>query len=214
MKDDDTKNSNNFYLVILLITAAAVILIVAWRSNIFLTPYERYYAGDVRHFRGNLVEAAKVSVNPDELSLINVLLNPEVYRIKIAFFPNDTENSYYFASSFEITNKLSIIFRNILGENVTTFKTEDGSSCLLFPNNQIRCFISVPINSTEEISPTSSEPTILLLGPSHADATLVSVNGFLITAEGESFDETDRKYNDLDLAVDKMIIVLMDYTST
>jgi hypothetical protein len=215
MKNDEAKKkSNNSYWLISLIVVAAIILFIAWRFNIFLSPYERYYAGDIRHFRGNLDEAAKISVNPNEMSLVNVLLNPEVYRIKIAFFPNDTENSYYFASSFEITNKLSIIFRNILGENVTTFQTEDGSSCLFFlANNQIRCFISVPINSTDELSPSSSEPTILLLGPSHASTTSVSVDGYLITAEGKSFDETDRTYNDLDLAVDKMILVLMDYTS-
>jgi hypothetical protein len=214
-EDKKKRSDNNFYIGVTLIAAVAVIIYVAWSSNIFLSPYERYYAGDVRHFRGNLYEADKVPVYPNELSLINVLLNPEVYRIQVAFFPNDTENSYYYASSFEITNKLSIIFRNILGGNVTAFKTEDNSSCLLFyPYKQIRCFKSIPINSTDEISSSSTEPVILLVGPSRANRTAVSVDNYLVTAEGYSFQETNRTYTDLDLSVDKIILVLMDYTSS
>lgn len=209
------KSSNNLYLLILLVAIAAIVLIFASRSNLFLTSYQKYYAGDVRNFRANLDEAAKVPVYPNEMSVIETLLNPEAYRINIAFFPNDTENAFYFASSFEITNKLSIIFRNIIAVNVSTFQTDDGSSCLLFqPDNYIKCFKSLPINSTEELEPTSMEPVILLLGPSRADATSVTADNYLITVQGESFEEIDRKYTDLDLAVDKMLLVLMEYTST
>jgi hypothetical protein len=209
------KRSSRPYLIISLVAAAAIILFILWSSNVFLTSYERYYAGDVRHFRGNLDEAAKVPVYPDETSLVNVLLNPEVYRIKIAFIPNDTENSFYFASSFEITNKMSIIFRSILGVNVTTFKTEDGSSCLMFhPDEYVRCFISVPINSTDELTENSMEPVILLLGPSNANSTAIYVDNNTVILEGKSFEEVDRTYTDLDLTVDKMLIVLMDRTST
>ena len=217
MKEDKKpKNrSNTFYLVLSLIIIAAIALFVAWRYNLFLTPYERYYAGDVRHFRGNLIEAAKVPVYPNELSLVNVLLGSDAFKIQIAFFPNDTENSYYFASSFEITNKISIIFRSIIDTDVSTFQSSDGSSCLSFSSGAyVRCFKSVPINSTDEISPNVQEPVILLLGPSRANKTAVTVDNYLITVEGKSFQETNRTYTDLDLAVDKLILVLMNYTSS
>jgi hypothetical protein len=214
-KPNKKKPSNSLYLAIFIIAVITIAFVIASQSNLFLTSYQKYYAGGVRNFRGNLDEAAKVPVYPNQMSVIDVLLNPEVYRIQIAFFPNETENSYYFASSFEITNKLTIVFRNILGVDVTTFNTEDGSSCLVFyPAKHIRCFKSVPINSTEELLPTFMEPVILLLGPSHANRTAVSVDNYLITAEGESFEEIDRKYTDLDLSVDKLILILMDYTST
>ena len=143
------------------------------------------------------------------------MLSPDVFRIHIAFFPNATENSYYYADSFEITNKLSIVFRNILGTNVSTFRLEDNTSCILFhPNEQVRCFKSVPINSTDELAPSSMEPVILLAGPSRANKTAVTVDGYLVTVEGESFLETNRTYTDLDLSTDKLILVLMDYTSS
>lgn len=213
-KEETKKKSNNSYLLLALIIVAALVLLIAWRSNIFLSNYQKYYAGDVRNFRGDLTIAKDVPVYPEQRSIRDILLNPEVYRIQIAFFPNDTENSFYFASSFEITNKLGIIFRNILGSEVSILNTDDGSSCMIFyPNKQIRCFKSVPINSTDELFPTSVEPAILLLGPSKANKTAVTVENYLIIAEGQDFEETDRKYTDLDLAVDKIILVLMEYTS-
>ncbi|MBN2203374.1 MAG: hypothetical protein JW700_04285 [Candidatus Aenigmarchaeota archaeon] len=199
------------YIVPSLVVALAIVLVFLWNSDIFLTPYQKFYAGDVRNFRGNLNEAAKVPVYPNESSIVNVLMGPDVYRISIAFFPNDNENSFYLADSFEITNKLSIIYRSYLGTNVTTYKDSDGSACLIFyPDKHVRCFKSVPINSTDELIPTSIEPVILLRGPSTANQTAVTVDNYLITAEGESFDETDRDYTDLDLAVDKLILVLMN----
>ena len=72
----------------------------------------------------------------------------------------------------------------------------------------------MPINSTDEISPNAQEPVILLLGPSRANKTAVTVDNYLITVEGKSFQETNRTYTDLDLAVDKLILVLMNYTSS
>jgi len=198
-------------IIFFIIFGIVTILLILSSSNIFLTAYEKYYAGDVRHFRGNLNEAEKISVYPNEEAIKNVLLNQSVYKIYIAFFPNETENAYYYASSFEITNKLAIIFRYILGENVGTFKDIDESSCLIFyPDKQIRCFKSLPINSTYELVPTYIEPVILLLGPFHANKTAVTVDDYLIILEGKSFEEADRTYTDLDLAVDKMLLVLME----
>ncbi|MFH0929549.1 MAG: hypothetical protein V1818_04330 [Candidatus Aenigmatarchaeota archaeon] len=202
------------YIIASLIIAAVILFVLLLRSIDFLTPYQKFYAGDVRNFRGNLNEAAKVPVYPDERSIISILMNPDVYKIHIAFFPNDAENSFYFASSFEITNKLSIIYRSFLGTEVTTFQDKDGSACMIFyPNKHVRCFKSVPINSTDDLIPTPIEPVILLRGPSTANRTAVSVENYLITAEGESFQEEDRDYTDLDLAVDKLILVLMSVNS-
>ena len=94
--------------------------------------------------------------------------------------------------------------------SVSTFEDTDGSTCLLFYDDwQTRCFMSLPINSTDELVPTSIEPIILLLGPSHTNNTLVSVKDNLITLEGSNFTEIGRKYTDLDLAVDKMLLVIL-----
>jgi hypothetical protein len=179
--------------IIILIPVIIVILILFLAlsdPNLFLTAYQKYYAGDVRNFRGNLNEARKVPVYPNEDAIRNVLLNPEVYKINIAFIPDETENSFYFASTFEITNKMSIIFRNLLGVEVETFTEEDGSSCLIFyPNKYVRCFRSVYVNSTDELNPNYMEPVIMMLGPSNSNKTAVTVYNFMITLEGKSFEE-------------------------
>ena len=218
MKNEEmpkNKNNTKFYLAIPLIIIIIAVFLVISNPDIMLTSYQKYYAGGVRNFRANLGLAADVPVLPDEKTLVDVLLSPDVYWINIAFFPNETENSFYFATSFEISNKLTIIYRNIIGSQISPFQTEDGSTCILFqPSRNVRCFRSLPINSTDELLPSPIEPVILLLGPSHSNTTAVTVEGSLITLEGESFNETDRDYTDLDLAVDKMLLVLMDYTSS
>jgi len=175
--------------------------------------YEKYYAGDIRHFRGNLIEAEKVNVYPNESAIKDVLLNPEVYKIYIAFFPNETENSYYYASSFELTNKLGIIFRHKFqgNESVGIVEEKDESQCFIFYSiGKPKCFKSFPINSTDDLIPTKVEPVILLLGPSHANKTAVTVENNLIIAEGKDFSKVNRNYVDLDLSVDKILLVLME----
>ena len=175
--------------------------------------YEKYYAGGIRHFRGNLIEAEKINVHPNESSIKDVLLGPEVYKIYIAYFPNDTENAYYLASSFELTNKLGIIFRHKFqgNESLDVVEEKDGSQCLMFYSiRKSKCFKPFPINSTDDISPTKVEPVILLLGPSHANKTAVTVENNLIIAEGKDFSKVNRNYVDLDLAVDKILLVLME----
>ena len=203
------KFSNKIFIFLVFIVISILVLIKI--SGFLNSPYEMFYEGDVRHFRANLIEAEKVPVYPDENDIKNVLLNPEVYKIHIAYFPNDTENPYYLASTFEIVNKLGIVFRHIFkNDTVGTYKDSDGSSCLIFQTNKkTKCFKSFPINSTDELTPTYIEPAILLFGSKDANRTAVMVNNYLITVEGRASPKTDKPYSDLDLAVDKMLLVLM-----
>jgi hypothetical protein len=80
---------------------------------------------------------------------------------------------------------------------------------LFFQEKKTKCFKSLPINSTDELVSTDVEPAILLLGPSRANQTGVTVKGNLIILEGKDFSQVNRNYNDLDLVVDKMLLVLM-----
>jgi hypothetical protein len=151
-----------------------------------------------------------MTVYPDENAIKNVLLNPNVYKIDIAYIPNETENANYLASSFEITNKLALVYRSLFSEQPSVFKDEDNSTCMLFyQEKQTRCFKSLPINLTGETVSTDVEPVILLLGPSMANQTGITVKNSLIILEGKDFSQVNRNYNDLDLAVDKMLLVLM-----
>lgn len=208
------KNLLKIFIILVAVIFAIVFLIsvnlIPINQGPFKDAYSLYYAGDTRHFRANLFEANNTAVYPDEDAIKNILLNSNVYKIDIAYIPNDTENANYLASSFEITNKLALVYRAYFNEQPSIFKDDDGSSCMLFfQEKKTRCFKSLPINSTDELVPTDVEPVILLLGPSRTNQTDVTVTGNLIILEGKDFSQVNRNYNDLDLAVDKMLLVMM-----
>jgi len=58
------------------------------------------------------------------------------------------------------------------------------------------------------------KPVILLLGESQTNLTSVKVfsGNYVIIAYGGNFTENGRSYTDLDLAVDKILLVLMSST--
>jgi hypothetical protein len=208
------KNLLKIFIIFIAVAFAIIFLVsvnvVPINEGPFKDPYSLYYAGDVRHFRADLFEANKTVVYPDEEAVKNVLLNPDVYKITIAYIPNETENANYLASSFEITNKLGLVYRSYFNEKPSVFKDEDGSSCMLFfQEKQTKCFKSLPVNLTGDLVSTDVEPVILLLGPSRTNQTGVTVKDNLIILEGKDFSQVNRNYNDLDLVVDKMLLVLM-----
>jgi hypothetical protein len=154
-------------------------------------PHQKEFGGYTLSFRADLDEAEKVSVQPNETTLRDVILNNDVEEIGIAYIPNESENAFYLAASYELAYKLTIINKHYF--------------------NMVKSIDSIPVNSSLEalsIS-TSQKPVIMLIGPSKTNSTLVNVAGYLITAQGKSFEETNRTYNELDLAVDKILLVLM-----
>jgi hypothetical protein len=203
------KNSTIAALVVLALIVVAIVYFLNV-TQITADPYILYYDGNTMHFRGNIIEANKTPVYPSEESVKDLLLSPDVYKIQIAYVPNESENAYYLAMTYEITSKLSLVYRHYYTGQVQTFKDTDGSSCLLFyDDTQTRCFKSVAINSTQDLVPTPVEPAIILTGPSRANETSVNVENNVITLSGRSFDESNRTYTDLDLSVDKMLLILM-----
>ena len=69
------------------------------------------------------------------------------------------------------------------------------------------------LNSSEEISGVLDEnPTILLIADSNQTAVNVDIFNNLITIEGRDMRqlEINRKYTDLDLATDKLLLTLME----
>ena len=197
-------------VIVSLIIAIALIAYFFKTTDILKDPNSLYYEGENRVFRANLIEANKTPVYPNEASVANLLLSPEVYKIQIAYIPNVTENAFYLTASYEITSKLGLVYRHYYTSQPEVFKDSDNSSCLLFYDDmQTRCFKSVAINSTDELVPTPVEPVILLLGPSQEDFTAVNVENNMIKLSGASIDESNRTYTDLDLAVDKMLLILM-----
>jgi hypothetical protein len=174
-----------------LILMLILIIFIAGCTETPRDPYQKEFAGLKINFRANLDEAEKIPVYPNETILRTILLNNKVEEIDVVYIPNVTENSFYLASSFELAYKLTVINKYYF--NITK------------PIN------SIPVNSSLEAMLMSSEskPVIMLTSPYYVNETMVNVVGHFITAQGKSFEETDRKYNDLDLAVDKLLLVLM-----
>lgn len=155
-------------------------------------PFQREFAGIKLNFRANLDEARNVPVYSNETSLRDVILNENVEEIGLAYIPNDTVNSFYLAASYELAYKLTVINKYYF--------------------NKTKPIDSIPVNSSSEALFMASvqKPIIMLLGPSETNSTLVNVSESFIEVQGKSFDETNRTYNDLDLATDKLLLVLME----
>lgn len=203
-----------------IILAVLVMILIAGCVSEKPRPHSKYYAGDWRNFRGNIIEAEDIVVYPNEGAVRYLLLKSSIEKVQIAYIPNESENAFYFVSSFEISNKLSIIYRNLFqgSREVDFYTAPDNSSCLVFFLRDIpnvfseKCFKSVPVNSIDEASEIAKEkePVILLLGPSQTDRTIVDLKEYVVTAEGKDFTEVNRTYTDLDLSVAKLILTLME----
>lgn len=170
--------------IILLITFVILISLCIQKPN------QKKFAGQTLNFRSDLIQAQKTEVYPSETALKDVLLSPEVAKIWIAYFPNDQENAYYLVAAYEFSYKMTIV-------NKYYFQL-------------VKRIEVLALNSTEELLPTKEEPVVLLLGPSKTNETSVRVDDYLITASGKDFSEINRQYTDLDLAVDKLLLVLME----
>ena len=185
------KKSILLVILALIVLGAFFIFLVISTEN--LSSFQIKFAGVILNFRANLTEAENISVYPDEKTLRDIILNDNVKEIGVAYIPNETENSYYLAASYELAYKLTIINRHYF--------------------NKVKTIDSIPLNSSSDAFDMASEikPIILLLGPTKANITSVEIypQGYVIMAKGESFQEVNRNYTDLDLAVDKILLVLM-----
>ena len=180
------------YKILALVTLAILVAgcVIQPPTGAVTKPFEYDFAGTTFHFRGNLFEAEKVQVEPNDRALINALLDPNAQPISFYFIPNNTENGFYQVAAYELSYKLTIINQYYLGKTIPihTFYLD---------------------NADESIPNSPTQPAIAFLGPSNAEKTSVRVNNNLVVLEGVDFSENDRKYTDLDLAVAKMLLVLM-----
>ena len=154
------------------------------------------FSGYPMYSRAPMEEAVKTTIYPDEQTLKDIFYNDSVYRVRLAFIPNESINGYYGVVSYGLAVKMPIIIKNKTGKSII--------------------IESFPVNSTEEAKSYSSSrgPIILMLPPWQSNRTAVTVDGYLILLEGKSFDETDGDYFDLDLAADKLVLTLMEQYET
>lgn len=146
------------------------------------------YNGMITTFRADLNKASLVPVYPNEEALKNLIFSKHLEVINITFVPNSAENGFYAVGSFELSYKLGLI-RQARGLNYSVNAT--------------------PVNNASELADLDRTVYIFLAGPSQANETSVRVEGNTIYISGASIEQENRKYTDIDLAIDKMLLVLM-----
>ena len=147
--------------------------------------YDRYL-----QFRADLNEARNIPVFPNEIALQKALANPWTRRIVIAFIDNPEENAFYAVTAFELTFTLKAYYNDTEYRDIKAFN----------------------VSSIEEARNLADKtvPVIMMVGPSLANKTAVTVDGFFVLSEGKDFSEVNRIYTDLDLAAAKLLLVMLE----
>lgn len=145
------------------------------------------YAGSIINFRAPIALATLTSVEPDEDALRLLFEGPQ--PMAVAFVPDDSLNGFYAVASFELGYKLTLYYDEMFGA--------------------VPEISSLPVSGREEALAASSNRTVIFL-VGNADSTKVSVNGTLIEVRGSDMTENGRDYTDLDLAVDKLLLTVME----
>jgi hypothetical protein len=169
---------------VLILTIILTVLVAGCISQ--LAPTQMMFAGKIVNFRADLREAKLVETsNPVQLKQAFFQAVDNVY---ISFISNDNENGFYAVTGFELSYKI-LSFRNFYGLNWNV--------------------TAMPINSTDEI-PQDNNLYVVMLGPSLANETSVSLEENIIYVNGKDFYPEGKKYTELDLAADKLLLILLE----
>ena len=181
------------------------------------TEQERYvliFKGVELHFRGDLNKAVNVPVYPEKDLIPEMLLNETIEKITIAI-PNVTKAGYYAVAGYEIAYKLTFIYNSIYSPfSSPELREKQNYTCLYYRDfGKKICIGKIIFNEYQNLYGKDNELIIVLLGEGFANATEIMLNPekHVILIKGESFSQENRKYTDLDLAVDKFLLVLFEY---
>jgi hypothetical protein len=165
------------------LVALAVVLIVMF-SLFYIVKFSRNYVdyfGRRFVFRDSVELANKILTYPNEKVVHELFWDPNITNITIVFKPISSINPYYVAEVFELTYKLSLMYRlNAMNKN----------------------FGAEPIDSYENITEEKNILKIILIPPSIANETYISVDGNRIYVYAKNL-------KDFDLAIIKVILCAM-----
>ncbi len=208
-------SSFRFLLILSLVFLAAGILLVfsQYYTNEKKEIHEMRYGNLLLHFRADLRKAANVPVIPSETVVRKMLLSENLHKVTIALPDVKFHAGYYGAAAFELSFKLTVIYNSLYSmfSHPKVFEKEN-ATCLYYADSLKEiCIGKIIFSNIRELKAKKGEVIIALLGGGYANTT--SVRAFpeknLILVEGRSVNETGRGYTDLDLAVDKLLLVLI-----
>ncbi|OGI15247.1 hypothetical protein A3K63_04220 [Candidatus Micrarchaeota archaeon RBG_16_49_10] len=172
---------------ILILLLIALVIWGAWKLYWMTRPVTvAYYKGFPLSFRADLRKAEKVQVQPDEQVIRDMFWDYRLENITILFKPGSTKtNGLYQLEVFELTYKLTIIYKN---SPFATFNT--------------KTITAQPIDSYDNITREEGILKVILVPPEYSDETIVKGAGNKVFIYGK----TDINF---DLAVIKTILVAM-----
>jgi hypothetical protein len=153
-------------LVFIAIIAAAVVAVYIYEKH--YAPITRYnYKGSTFVFRTDLRKANKLTVQPNETSITDLLWVPDISKITIVY-KNSTDVNLVTLEAIEITYKLK------LGYVMANFPVEIDAQ-------EVQSFDSLP----------TDRPFIAIVPPSLADETAIKLQDNVIFVEGKNLKELD-----------------------
>ncbi len=204
-----------FFLILFLafLVAGILLFLTQHSSSEEKEIHEMRYGNLLLHFRADLRKAINVPVIPSETVVRKMLLSENLHKITIALPDVKSHAGYYGAVAFELSFKLTVIYNSLYSmfSHPKVFEKEN-TTCLYYPDSLKEiCIGKMLFSNVHGLKAKKGEVIIALLGEGYANTT--SVRAFpeknLILVEGRSENETGRDYTDLDLAVDKLLLVLM-----
>jgi len=188
----------NWKRTILILIIIFLIFLIYNLYNYFKPVKTIYHKGIKYEFRRDVKESDKIPVYPDESWLHDLFWDIKIENISILFKPMDpTTNGYYSVEAFELTYKLSMMYKTIpylIGRAGTQTQ----------PVFLSKNFNAQPIENYENITRENDVLKIILVPPGMANDTYVRAGGNKIFIYGKNF-------RDFDLATIKTILVAMDY---
>ncbi len=158
--------------------------------------YEYNYYGTEMKFASNLEEAQNITVLPDDATLRNTIFSYDVATLQIGVYQNDTEAPYTIKSLVGFSSKYAKMSLTRWDYDMT---------------GKVNTII---LNDTSQvINATAEEPAILIMGPAFGQDTKIVVEDNVVKVYAKDLTAKQGKYvtyNDLDLALDKIILVLAE----
>lgn len=183
---------------IIIVALLAIVLVSGCTSKIDGTYDARYINTDLT-FQSNLDLAQNISVYPDDQTLKETLFGYQVVGIQFAYYNNREEAPLYMKSLMSFASKYTKMNFDRWNYDIS----KDISTVLLNSTNDI-------VNATAE------NPAIILMGPDFTDKTYIEVQGNVVRVYANDLTLREGKYttySDFDLALDKIILVLMSADS-
>ena len=169
-----------------------IILFVFLVSACVADPYYKEFMGQPFNFRADLSIAEKVPL--ERKPGINLLrFTNAIERIHVAYYADTADTNIYGVAVVELGSKLASFYGLQFG---------------YLPEITL-----LPLSNSSELDSYNSpiEPVILLLGEDRTNMTSVGLlNDNVVLLQGKSFDLANRKYTDLDSAVARLILSLME----